>query len=201
VLGLISRDEATKRYSLTTRALDIGYRYLQTSPILDRASPYLAELSRRTEETVNLTVLDGAEVVYIARHRGFHSIGVNVFIGTRLPAFATGIGQAMLAFLPPADAINRLNGIKRTRLTKYTITDLGTLQRKLQKIRKLGYAVEDQEMFLGGISVAVPILNREEAPLASLNVAVPASRFTAAEAERRFANLLLEIAREIRGPE
>jgi DNA-binding IclR family transcriptional regulator len=107
----------------------------------------------------------------------------------------------MLAFLPPADAINRLNGIKRTRLTKYTITDLGTLQRKLQKIRKLGYAVEDQEMFLGGISVAVPILNREEAPLASLNVAVPASRFTAAEAERRFANLLLEIAREIRGPE
>jgi DNA-binding IclR family transcriptional regulator len=56
-------------------------------------------------------------------------------------------------------------------------------------------------MFLGGISVAVPILNREEAPLASLNVAVPASRFTAAEAERRFANLLLEIAREIRGPE
>jgi DNA-binding IclR family transcriptional regulator len=185
---------------LTTRALDIGYRYLQTSPILDRAAPYLAELSRRTEETVNLTILDGAEVVYLARHRGVHSIGVNVFIGARLPAFATGIGQVMLAFLPVLDATARLDALKRNQLTPHTITDLAALLKKLQRIRKAGYAVENQEMFLGGISIAAPILTRDNTALAALNVAVPTSRFTVADAERRFANVLLEIAREIRGP-
>jgi PcaR/PcaU/PobR family beta-ketoadipate pathway transcriptional regulator len=200
VLGFLAKDERSKRYSLTPRTLDIGYRYLQASPLLDRAAPYLAELNRRTEETVNLTVLDGTEIVYIARHRGFHSIGINMIIGARLPAFATSVGQAILAFLPPAEATDRLNKTKRTSFTRNTVTDRDLLVKKLQKIRKLGFALEDQEMFLGGISVAVPILDQGGTPVAAMNVAVPASRFTAAEAEHRFAKLLLETARVISGP-
>ena len=176
-LGYLVRDDRSKRYSLTPRTLDIGFRYLQASTLLDRAAPYLAELNRRTEETVNLTVLDGPEVVYIARHRGFHSIGINMYIGARLPAFATGIGQAMLAFLPPRDALARIDALARPAYTRYTITDRDLLVKKLQRVHELGYALEDQEMFLGGISVAVPILSAEGAPLAAVNVAVPSSRF------------------------
>jgi DNA-binding IclR family transcriptional regulator len=199
-LGYLVRDEGTKRYSLTPRTLDIGFRYLQASALLDRAAPYLAELNRRTEETVNLTVLDGPEVVYIARHRGFHSIGINMYIGARLPAFATGIGQAMLAFLPPREALARLDALARPAYTRYTITDRDLLVKKLQRVQKAGYALEDQEMFLGGISVAVPILGVDGAPLAAVNVAVPSSRFTAAQADQRFAKLVLETARIIAGP-
>jgi DNA-binding IclR family transcriptional regulator len=199
-LGYLVRDDRSKRYSLTPRTLDIGFRYLQASTLLDRAAPYLAELNRRTEETVNLTVLDGPEVVYIARHRGFHSIGINMYIGARLPAFATGIGQAMLAFLPPRDALARIDALPRPGYTRYTITDRDLLVKKLQRVQKLGYALEDQEMFLGGISVAVPILSAEGAPLAAVNVAVPSSRFSAAQAEQRFAQLVLETARIVSGP-
>ena len=200
MLGYLSRDAATKRYSLTPLTLDIGFRYLQGSPLLDRAAPHLAELNRRTEETVNLTVLDGPEVVYIARHRGFHSIGINMYIGARLPAFATGIGQAMLAFLLPADAAARIDALPRPAYTRYTVTDRDAMLRKLQRVRRQGYVVEDQEMFLGGISVAVPILAPDGVPLAAVNVAVPSSRFRAAQAEQRFAPLVVETARIISGP-
>jgi DNA-binding IclR family transcriptional regulator len=199
-LGYLSRDSKSKKYSLTLRALDIGYRYLQASPLIDRATPYLAELNRRTEETVNLSVLDGHEVVYVARHRGFHSIGINMFIGARLPAFSTSIGQAILAFLPTGEATEILNRTKRANFTRNTVTQMDALLKKLAKIRSLGFAVEDQEMFLGGISVAAPILGHEGLPIAAVNVAVPASRFNAAEAQGRFAHMLLETGRLISGP-
>jgi DNA-binding IclR family transcriptional regulator len=199
-LGYLVRDDATKRYALTPRTLDIGFRYLVASPLLDRAAPHLAELNRRTEETVNLTVLDGPEVVYIARHRGFHSIGIQMYIGARLPAFSTGIGQSMLAWLPQREAIARIDALPRPAYTRNTITDRELLLKKLARIRKLGYALEDQEMFLGGISVAVPVLAANGTPLAAVNVAVPSSRFTAAQAERQFAQLVVETARIISGP-
>jgi DNA-binding IclR family transcriptional regulator len=199
-LGYLARNDATKRYSLTPRALDIGFRYLVASPLLDRAAPHLAELNRRTEETVNLTVLDGPEVVYIARHRGFHSIGIQMHIGARLPAFSTGIGQAMLAWLPQREAVARIDALPRPAYTRNTITDRDLLVKKLQRVHRLGYALEDQEMFLGGISVAVPVLAADGTPLAAVNVAVPSSRFTAARAEREFAQLVVETARIISGP-
>ena len=199
-LGLLERNIATKRFALTPRTLDIGYRYLQASPLLETAAPYLAELNRRTEETVNMMVLDGTEIVYVARHRGFHSIGINLYIGARLPAFATSVGQAMLAFLPRGEAAARIDDSDRRSFTKNTTTDREALLRKLEIVRKQGYALEDQEMFLGGISIAAPILNQTGAPLAAINVAVPSSRFSAAQTERRFAALLLETARTISGP-
>ena len=199
-LGYLARDDATKRYSLTPRTLDIAFRYLVTSPLLDRAAPHLAELNRRTEETVNLTVLDGPEVVYIARHRGFHSIGIQMYIGARLPAFSTGIGQAMLAWLPQREALARIDALPRLAYTRYTITDREQLLKKLQRVHRLGYALEDQEMFLGGISVAVPVLAADGTSLAAVNVAVPSSRYTAAQAEQQFAQLVVETARIISGP-
>ena len=199
-LGYLARDEATKRYSLTQRTLDIGFRYLVASPLLDRAAPHLAELNRRTEETVNLTILDGPEVVYIARHRGFHSIGIQMYIGARLPAFSTGIGQSMLAWLSQREAVSRIDALPRPAYTRNTISDRDLLLKKLARIQKLGYALEDQEMFLGGISIAAPVLGADGMPLAAVNVAVPSSRFTAAQAERQFAQLVVETARIISGP-
>jgi DNA-binding IclR family transcriptional regulator len=123
-----------------------------------------------------------------------------MYIGARLPAFATGIGQAMLAFLPPADVAVRVDALPRSAYTRYTITDRDAILRKLQRVRRQGYALEDQEMFLGGISLAVPILAPDGMPLAAVNVAVPSSRFTAAQAEQRFAPLVVETARIISGP-
>ena len=198
-LGYLAKDPKTKRYALTLRTLDIGYRYLQTNALLERSAPYLAELNRRTEETVNLSALDGAEVVYVARHRGFHSIGISMFIGARLPAFATSIGQSILAFLPRNETRRILEATNRRRYTRNTIIDIDPLEKKLERCRALGFVVEDQEMFLGGISIAAPVFDLDGRPAASVNVAVPASRFKAAEVQRRFAQMLIETSRQISG--
>jgi PcaR/PcaU/PobR family beta-ketoadipate pathway transcriptional regulator len=199
-LGLLGRDERTKKFFLTPKTLDLGYRYLQTNALLDRATPYLAELNRKTEETVNLTILDGTEIVYIARHRGFRTISVNLYVGARIPAFPTSVGQVILAFTAPAQALKTIQRSKRVQYTRYTITDPSALMNKLERIRELGYALEDQEMFLGGISVAAPILDNERNALAAINIAVPTSRFTALEAEKKFARVLLEAGRAISDP-
>jgi IclR family pca regulon transcriptional regulator len=117
-----------------------------------------------------------------------------------LPAFATGIGQAMLAFLPTAEAAAILNRSSWKKFTRYTLPDAAAVMKKLERIRAVGYAVEDQEMFLGGISVAAPIFRHDGRPIAAVNVGIPTSRFTSAEADRRFAKLVLETSRAIFEP-
>jgi IclR family transcriptional regulator, pca regulon regulatory protein len=199
-LSLLTKDEQSKKYSLTPRALDIGYRYLQANPLVERAAPYLANLANRSQETVNLTVLDDTEAVYVARHRGLQTIPVNLFIGARLPAFATGVGQAMLAFLPPHEARAILERSSWKKFTRHTLPDTAAVMRKLERIRKEGYATEDQEMFLGGMAVAAPVLGHEGRPVAAVNVGIPTSRFSMAEAERNFSKMVLETARAIFEP-
>lgn len=199
-LGLLTKDEPRKRYALTPRALDIGYRYLQASPIVERAAPYLANLANRSQETVSLTVLDGTEAVYVARHRGLQTIPVNLFIGARLPAFATGVGQVLLAFLPPGEAARIFERSVWKKFTRHTLPDAAAVLRKLERIRKNGYAIEDQEMFLGGMSVAAPVFGRDGRPVAAVNVGIPTSRFTMAEADRRFAKMVVETGRAIFEP-
>jgi len=200
LLGLLSKDEQSKEYALTPRALDIGYRYLQANPLVERSAPYLAHLANRSEETVNLTVLDDTDAVYVARHRGLQTIPVNLFIGARVPAFATGIGQVMLAFLPPGEAMAILKRSTWRRFTRHTLADADAVMRKLERIRKAGYAIEDQEMFLGGMAVAAPVLGHDGRAIAAVNVGIPTSRFSMAEAEKRFAKMVLETARAIFEP-
>lgn len=199
-LGLLAKDEASKKYALTPRALDIGYRYLQGNPLVERAAPYLADLASRSQETVSLTVLDDTEAVYVARQRGLQTIPVNLFIGARLPAFATGVGQVMLAFLPPAEAVRILERSAWRKYTRHTLPDVAAVMRKLERIRKAGYATEDQEMFVGGMAVAAPVFGHGGRPVAAVNVGIPTSRFPMAEAERRFAKMVMETGRAMFEP-
>ncbi len=198
--ALLARDQASKRYALTPRALDIGYRYLQGNPLVERAAPYLANLASRSKETVSLTVLDDTDAVYVARQRGLETIPVNLFIGARLPAFATGVGQVMLAFLPPAEATRILERSAWRKYTRYTLPDAAAVMRKLERIRKAGYATEDQEMFVGGMAVAAPVFDHAGRPVAAVNVGIPTSRFSMAEAERRFAKIVMETGRAMFEP-
>jgi IclR family transcriptional regulator, pca regulon regulatory protein len=199
-LGLLTKNEPRKRYALTPRALDIGYRYLQANPLVERAAPYLANLASRSQETVSLTVLDDTDIVYVARQRGLQTIPVNLVIGARLPAFATGVGQVLLAFLLPAEATKILERSTWKRFTRHTLPDVNAVLKKLDRIRKNGYAIEDQEMFLGGMSVAAPVFGHDGRPVAAVNVGVPTSRFTMAEADRRFAKMVMETGRAMFEP-
>ena len=103
VIGLISRDESTRRYRLTPKLLHFGYSYLRSSDLVNRCSPHVLELNNRSSETTNLTVLDGAEIVFVMRLLSRHVANFDTIVGSRLPAYCTAPGLAMLATFDDAD--------------------------------------------------------------------------------------------------
>lgn len=200
-LGFLSQDEETRRFRLTVRALDFASRYLRANPLVRRATPYLLHLSKETEETVNLTVLDGAEIVFVTRFQSRHVLNTDVSIGTRMPAFCTAPGIAMLAQLPTDEARERLESSDLRAFTPHTTWRLAPLLHKLEMTAKRGYATAFDEFFLGDLSTAAAIVDPQGRPLGAINIAVSRARFTPEQVEERFAPMVVAAARAISGSE
>jgi DNA-binding IclR family transcriptional regulator len=193
-LGYLKKDPRTRRYELTPRTLDMGAMYIRSSTLVDRALPCLIELSRRTGEAVNLTVLDGTEIVYLARLLSRSAMHANITIGSRLPAFCTAPGTAMLAALPRPQALSILEGSERRAFTRQTVTELPTLLKRLDEAARRGYALLDEQIFVHDVSIAAPILGGAGEPVAAVNIAVSRLRCPPEEAEARYAPLVTDAA-------
>lgn len=196
-MGYIHQDPRTKRYALTSRVLDFGHTYLRNSWLLEAASPYLWEASKRSDETVNLTELDGTDIVYIARFPSRRIISVNVVLGDRLPVFATAPGRAMLAFLPTEKAQRILENSQIRTLTPYTCIEQSEIEKKFHIIRKDGYAVSEQETYIGDTSIAAPIYNGQGQIIAAVNISVASAYWTLERVIQELAPNVLETARAI----
>jgi DNA-binding IclR family transcriptional regulator len=189
-LGYLRKDKRTRRFELTPRTLDFGAMYIRSSALVDRALPYLMELSRRTEEAVSLTVLDDTQIVYVARLLSRNALHANIIIGSRLPAYCTAPGLAMLSRLPRAEAMAVLERCDRRAHTPHTTTALPALAARLAEAARRGYLVTAEELFVNDVSVAAPVLGAEGEPLAAVNIAVSRLRCAPAEAETRYAPLV-----------
>jgi DNA-binding IclR family transcriptional regulator len=177
VLGYLRQDPATKAFRLSGRMLEFGHTVLTTNHVRERAQPHLEALNRRTSETVNLMELEGQEIVYVSRFPSLHAVSVDLHVGSRLPAHCTAAGRAILAWMEPSEALALLKSAPRISMTQFTITDLTGLREALQSARTQGYAVNDQEAFIGDISVAAPLLDPQGRPLGAVNIAVPSPRW------------------------
>jgi IclR family pca regulon transcriptional regulator len=172
-LGYLHQDQQTKRYSLGSRVMELGFEYLHSLQLPDLAQPYLERLREETSASAHLGILEGAEVVYVARVQTRLMSASNIHIGSRLPAHATSMGKVLLAF-QPAETLERL--VKDSRLTAYTvrtITDPVKLRRELIAIRERGYVFNDQEFELGVRSIAAPVYGQGGKVIAALNVSAP----------------------------
>lgn len=176
-LGYLAQDEATKRYSLTPKVLEIGFSYLSSLKLPEIAQPYIESLRDETGASCHLSILDGHEVVYVgsAPVRGISAINVN--IGLRLPAHATANGKVQLAFQSKEQLNMVLYGSNLKPYTDRTQTDLLDLQDELEGIRKKGYAITKGELTLGIQSVAAPIFDRSGKVLAAVNVVATETTF------------------------
>lgn len=182
-LGYLKRIEGTRNYGLTAKVLQFSHSYLKANELIDKASPYLLDMSRNLGETCNLHELDGHEVVFVARFPGRHLIHIDFVIGSRLPAYFTASGIAILAALPEAE---RQDLLKRTRLealTPYTITDPGQLLEQVDLAAKRGYSIQINQSVMGDISVAAPIIDEHGRAVAAVNISVPTTRWTTERAE------------------
>lgn len=193
-LGYLRQDKSTKRYTLSPKVLDFGFAYLRNDYLVEKAFPYLLEASKRTDETVNLTELDDTEVIYVSRLPSRNLISVDILLGQRLPVYCTAPGRAILAGILPEQATDILERSDRQARTKHTVTELSEIERKLEEIRHFGYALSNQETFLGDISVAAAVRNHAGDVVAAINIAVPHPRWSIAEAERDLAPVVAETA-------
>ena len=196
-LGYLRQHPDTRAWSLGTRLLELGHTVLANDRLRECALPHLAALNQRTGETVNLMELEGDEIVYVARFPSRHAVSVDLHVGSRLPAFCTAAGRAILARLREDDALAALAQAPRAPMTERTVTDLPTLARLLARARADGFCVNDQEAFAGDLSVAAAILDRGGRPAGALNIAVPTPRWQRRALERELAPLVVATAREI----
>ena len=144
------------------------------------ARPTLSDLWRSTHETVNLAVLDHGSVFYVDVMESPHEFRLVSRIGTRRPLHVTGLGKALTAFLPPSEYENTLTGITFQRLTPKSISNTSQLRAELEKVRRQGYAVDNEEALLGCRCVSAPILNSDNVAIGALSVAGPITRMSQA---------------------
>jgi len=195
-LGYLRQHPQTRAYSLSSRMLEFGHTVLATDSVKEVADPHLLRLNQRCHETVNLMKLEGRDIVYVSRYPSVHPVSVNLHVGSRLPAFCTAAGRAILAFMPADQAQAILKG-PREPMTQHTVTALDALGAILEQVRRDGFVINDQEAFIGDISLAAPVVNADREVLGAINIAVPSPRWTVERTREELAPLVLDCARAI----
>jgi IclR family transcriptional regulator, pca regulon regulatory protein len=166
------------RYALTPRVLELGFSYLSAVSIPEIVQPHLERLSHEVDESVSAAVLDGGDIVYIARVPTRRIMSVRITIGTRFPAYATSMGRVLLAEQPDAAVQALLTASAPQALTERTLTDAAALRVELARVREQGWALVDGELEPGLRSVAVPVRDRRGEVVAAVNVSTSATRDT-----------------------
>lgn len=196
-LGFLRKDPVTRKFSLSPKVLGLGFSYLNANSLLEQAMPLLYQANRRCGESLNITELLDTEVVFIARVPGQHVISVDIYLGARVPAYASAPGRAMLAHLPEAERKKVLDRTDLQKFTRRTIASRSSLERELKAVRSQGFSLAEEQCYLGEISAAAPIFDSSGYPVAALNVSVPTSRWTAEAVSQELLPIIVETAAAI----
>ncbi len=180
LLTLVSEGYAkqtNKQFSLTAKVLNLGFSYLLTQDIWQHGKPLMQQLVEQLNESCSAAVLEGDDVVYVARvatTKRIMSISLNV--GTRLPAFATSLGRVLLAELPKVELDTFLDKSALKKHTEYTLIDKAHLMENISQVKQQGYSVVEQELELGLTSIAVPVSDSAGDVIAALSISTHVSQ-------------------------
>lgn len=186
-LGYIERIPDTRNYALSLKVLQFSYNYICANELIDKAAPYLLEISRSLGETTNLQQLDGSEIVFVARFPGRHLVNIDIVVGSRLPAVFTASGIAILSHYPEDEQIALLQQTSLKPLTPFTETNPEMLLEKIRLAGERGYAITTNQTVMGDISVAAAIRDEHGRAVAAINISVPTTRWTPEQAEAELA--------------
>jgi IclR family pca regulon transcriptional regulator len=194
-LGYVRTDG--RLFALRPRVLELGYAYLSALSLPEVALPHLEALVARVHESSSLSVLDGDDVVYVARVPTKRIMTVAISVGTHFPAYATSMGRVLLAAQPDSWLGEYLATTELRPLTRRTITDAERLRAVLARVRAQGFALVDQELEEGLRSLAVPVHGEDGAVVAAVNVSAHASRGTSETIRKLLLPPLQETAQRI----
>ncbi len=195
--GFLQRETKTNEYRLTHRLFRIGSVYISQVDLHSEAMPLLSELASSCKETVHLAVLNEFEVFYLDKVESSQSIGMMSRVGNKSPAYCTGVGKVMLAHLSEDDLEKFFRSIDLKRHTPNTITDPVKLQRQLNRIRELGYAIDNAEHESEVKCVAAGIRDNSNEVVAGISVSGPVFRMSADRMKNELIPAVKQTARMI----
>lgn len=181
-----------KFFRLTVHTMRLGYAYLASTTTPQILQTYVERLSEQTQESCSAAVLDGSDMVYVARAAIKRILSINVNVGTRLPVFCTSLGRVLLAGLDPDEAEKLLESSPRQEFTKFTVTSLPALKKQLAQVRADGYCLVEEEFQLGLISLAVPVFNSSGRVVSSICVSSQPHRLNGKKMLKEYLPRLLE---------
>lgn len=176
VNGYLDQNPDTRKYRLGLKLAERAAELLNQIDLRKIASSTLEELRQWSGESVNLAIRDHAEVVYIERLFGHHSLGIRSELGKRGHLHSTALGKAILASMAPAEAQAILADYDFVPVTPKTITDASAFHQELERVRRAGYAIDEEENELGGRCLAAPIFDASGNPVAAVSISVPVQR-------------------------
>ena len=169
--GYVYQDSNTKRYGLKPKVLELGFTYLNSLQLPDLSASYLEKLRDDTGMSSHMGVLDGNEIVYVARYPARSMASVTINIGSHLPVYATSMGKCLLAYLPEDKMESLLLESELKPITGSTKTEIQDLRNELKVIKQKGYVLNKGEFEAGIWSVACPVFGRNQEVIAAINVA------------------------------
>lgn len=187
-----------RRFDLTPQILRLGFAYLSSRPLGRIAQEVVDRVRAVSDASVSLAVLDGDEIVMTARAQAEQLMPVRMDIGSRLPAFCTSMGQALLAYSPEETVERALSSDQVRNYTVHTETDPEKLRRKLKLTAERGYALVDQEAAYWLGSIAVPIFDSENNLLAAMSISTHTSAVSASDMPDRYLDFLKAAQDEFR---
>lgn len=175
--GYACKDLESGKYRLTLRLFEVGSQVSGVLSLLETARPMLDDLASFCNEVVHLAEWDGSDMVYLYKVEPARPmVRMGSYVGCRNPMYCTGVGKAVLAFLPDEEVDRIWKSSEICTYTEKTITDLDSMRTCLAEIRQRGYAIDDEEHESGVRCIAVPIFNWAKHAVAAASVAAPAAR-------------------------
>lgn len=196
-LGYLTKETSTRRYRLGVKALGLGYSYLSNEKMLQSAHSVVHQLHQECGESVNLSVPDETNMVFVMRLHSYRHIPVYMPIGTRIPQFASASGRAVLSWASLEDLDERLKTAKLEKHTPRSTVDKVVLRRLVIEAKNNGYAYADDEFYQGDLNVAAAVLDDAQNPVAALSISVPKPRWSLEKAREQLGPLVVRAARAV----
>ena len=187
-----------KFFTLTPRVLRLGMAALAAMPLSQMVQPWLDQLSETIGRSCSAAILDGTEIVYVARAAQKRVMSIGLMPGSRLPAHCTSMGRVLLAALPEEEARARIEASDLTPRTPFSVTDPAAVAARIAAASERGFAIIDQEVEIGLRSIAVPLFDRRGRVVAALNSGMAATHESAALLEDAFLDRLLSVQAGLR---
>jgi IclR family KDG regulon transcriptional repressor len=175
--GYVSQNPDNKRYFATLKVFELGAMVRGRRRLIAIARPYMEKLGTQHHETINLGYFDGDEVVYVDQVESAETLRMDLGIGRRVPAYCTALGKVFLASLSEREIKGYFERVKLVHRTIKTITCERELMKKLEVIRRQGYAVDDRELDIGIRCIAAPLRDDSGKVAAVISIAGPSMRF------------------------